>query len=292
VTAKTIKVAVFGCGDFGSQLIFWLQQSMRARIEILYFVEPNLSRANVRKVLRKHSLQSYSTVAEVPEQLLRQTDVIIDCTTQGAGPANLALYKSLSIPAVFQNGESPELCQLFYSLLATPKLRDPYLKIAKCSALSTLNVMTCLQAIGVEIKKASVHHCKVNNSDRMLSMDYESGQEVTMLNGVPTRADVVYLRGNAPAGYVYHGYIHMQLADNTLCTQEQALAAFSESEQLLVVSENLDSRTCQRTDKTLVIREGLVLEGNRMTMSVLSFTPEVNFPQIFAALQILTGFKN
>ncbi|MEK9157100.1 MAG: hypothetical protein AAB448_03145 [Patescibacteria group bacterium] len=277
---EKVKIAIAGLGEFGSQLVSWIQLGKMEGIEILYCIEPNKEKWGLNNPV------CYACLQDVPKNLRTRTQVIVDCSPKGCGASNLELYKSFGLPAVFQNGESLGLCELFYS--RNEKISSRYLKVAKCSALSTCVVTSPLMN-ALSIQKIWCSHFKVNNHDRMVDFDYVSGREITALLGIEAIVDVTYLRGISHNGYVYHGFIHVHCAKPP--SRNVALEILSQNPDVIVVGKNIDTRSFPRTTKTLVMKDGIRVSGNVLQIPVLSFTPEINFPQNEIAIRLLTKSK-
>jgi hypothetical protein len=274
-----IRIAIVGYGEFGSQFVTWLLTRQSDWVKIMYVIEWD---GRKREEIRRLHLSAYSTWQMVPHEIFSQTQVIVDCTSKGQGPVNLALYQEFGIPAIFQNGESSSLCELFYAPLSTG-ISSCYVKIARCSALATLNVVVALQG-ALDIQSIYTFHAKVNNKDRMLDMGYESGEEISALTGIPARVDVVYMRGIPHDNYVYHGNLHLRCETSVKPSVVSDVLANS---AVKACSQEIDSLTCGRTDSTYVVEEGVSVDGNLLRLNILSFTPEINFPHNLAAIKLL-----
>lgn len=285
-TMKQIKIAVAGLGEFGSQLVSWVLAGNMEGIKILYCIEPDHQRQPI-------NLLCYSSWIEVPEDLRDRTDVVVDCASKGQGSVNLELYQQFDLPAIFQNGEPVNLCicRLFYAPLYVPlsaSQGSSYLKIARCSALSTCSVARPLMGI-VGVKNIWACHFKVNNRDRMLTMDYASGLEITRLLGVPARVDVVYLRGVSHNGYAYHGTVHLECL--TPPSRSEIIDVLARSPEIVMAHQNIDTFSYPRGTKTLVVEESVEVSGKIIRLAILAFTPEINFPQNEAAIHFLSDLQ-
>jgi hypothetical protein len=271
-----IKVAIAGLGEFGSQITKWILAGGMQGICAAYCIDPD-------KTKRINDLPCYGSLEEVPEKLLSETDVIVDCSSKGQGISNIESYRRYGIPAVFQNGEDVNLCGLFSAeTSACPESR--YLKVARCSALSTCAAARPIMSI-TRVRDIWACHFKINMRDAMLTMDYISGKEIAILLGIPARVDVVYLRGSSYNGYAYHGFVHLECESAPL--RDDVLRALGQSRNLELVRQGIDTRTHHRTARTLAIEESVEVKGSVVRLAVLSFTPEINFPQNEAAIRLL-----
>lgn len=277
-----ILVAIAGLGDFGTQIAEWIDGGRMKDVAVGFCVEP-------KPTQHRSGVPCYRSWSDVSPTEIERIQVVVDCASQGRGPENLALYRNLGLSAVFQNGEGVDLCDLFHTnhVFRGPVGRDSsYLKITRCSALAACAVIEPIMDIA-SIKSAWVNHYKVNDRDRMLDMNYASGVEVERLLGIETRVDVVYLRGTSHRGYAYHGVIHLECPNPP--NRAEVLDALERGTGLALVSQDIDVVSCTRVVETLVIKEGVDVHGGEIRITVLSFTPEINFPQNESAIRLLAN---
>jgi len=52
------------------------------------------------------------------DDLLRSSDLVVDCAPEGIGRENLKLYDQLGLPAIFQGGEKADIAEVSFSALA------------------------------------------------------------------------------------------------------------------------------------------------------------------------------
>lgn len=281
-----IGVAIAGLGEFGAAFLEWmLSPAGMPDACILYCIEPKIERA--AQVASQYRLPCYATITEVPAEILGATEVVVDCSAKGQGSVNLGRYRQLHLPAVFQNGEAVSLCPLFYEPLSNGlPTGTRYYKIARCSALSTCNVLLALQSV-MQVNRVYGTHCKVSNQGQMVDPNYCSGSEITMLLGVRAHIDVTYLRGMAYGNYAYHGTLHIECA--AAPSRQGILAALSESRLTRLVHDDIDTLSLQRGVETLVIEESIVVSKTFVRLALLSFTPEINFPHNQRAIRLLAG---
>ncbi|EKD94599.1 MAG: hypothetical protein ACD_26C00022G0003 [uncultured bacterium] len=279
---QNINIAVIGYGDFGMNFVIWNEQNMKY-INIIYIVEPDESKHDA---IKNKGYLIYKKLYDVPLGYINKTDIFVDCAANGKGAENLEIYKQLNIPAVFQNGENLPDIDIYYSGLYKENVNVKYLRIAKCSAMSTIRV---IQSINTEklgnINRIHAYHFKVNNRDNMLTMDYKSGDEIKNLTGVETRIDVVYLRGKSHNGYAYHGSLQIEMENEV--EKQNLITSLLESSHVVVKSQNIDTLTHERDPKTYIISESITINKNIINLMVLTFTPEINFPQNENAIRLL-----
>lgn len=285
---KKISVLVAGYGDFGSKLVDWLL-TKQDFIKIVGVVEPDKSK---HTQIRIRGLTPFVNIGNLLQSVSEKLSVVVDCATQHQGASNLGRYKELGLPAVFQNGESVDLAELCYEPFLQEAPKSPYLKIVRCSGLSTLNVLLALPGatkgnLSGLVESVHAYHFKVNNHDKMISLDYKSGREIEKLTGIPTRVDVLYVRGESYNGYAYHGALRIKLKSGVKMSRKTLLKSLALSRNISLVSSDIDTLSCERVENTLVIADSIVINGPEISLMVLSFTPEINFPHNLAGITSL-----
>jgi len=139
--------------------------------------------------------------------------LIVDCSTRGEGIVNKESYEELGISAIFQNGEEEkDIGEIFYPGLSFWKKKPRYLKIPLCSGLAAIKVAKVIKQIA-NIKYLYGFHCKVSNTARMLTMNYEdSNYQIHKLLGIDSNMGVIYLRGEPARGiFSYHGWLEIEM---------------------------------------------------------------------------------
>lgn len=89
-------------------------------------------------------------VAGSLEDLLREADIIVDCTPKGIGAKNKALYQAAGIKAIWQGGEKHELAG--YSFVAQVNyagaLNRSYARVVSCNTTALSRVLHALHRHG------------------------------------------------------------------------------------------------------------------------------------------------
>ncbi len=89
------------------------------------------------------------------DDLLKQIDVIVDCTPKGIGAKNLKLYRKAGIKSIYQGGEKHSLTG--HSFVAQANYETALgldtTRVVSCNTTSTVRTLTALRNIGL-LKKA------------------------------------------------------------------------------------------------------------------------------------------
>jgi len=89
------------------------------------------------------------------DDLLKQIDIIVDCTPKGIGAKNLELYKKAGVKAIYQGGEKHSLTG--HSFVAQANYETALgldaTRVVSCNTTSTVRTLTALRNAGL-LKKA------------------------------------------------------------------------------------------------------------------------------------------
>lgn len=281
--SENIKIGIAGYGVFGSQFVAWLGQKA-PEIQIGYIVEPNRHK---RDLLKKMGFICFENIYDAPRDLLKQVGILVDCSPRGQGILNKPHYEDVGLQAIFQNGEEDKsVGSLFYPGLSE-NIKDGFLRIPLCSGMAAIKVVKVVRKYA-ECKYVTGLHCKVSNTAIMLTMNYlDSNLQIKELLGTEARMNVIYLRGEPyNNNFAYHGMLDLEL--DKKISLDQLFLEFADTSNLTAVeNQNIDNIAYPKTDLTLVIKESVYMRGNRLSLSTMSFTPDINFPINLEAIKFL-----
>lgn len=94
-------------------------------------------------------------IAGTLDDLLAQTDVVVDCTPKGIGARNLARYRAVGVKALYQGGEKHSLTGHSFVAQANYEstLGRDATRIVSCNTTSTVRTLLALRNAGL-LKKA------------------------------------------------------------------------------------------------------------------------------------------
>jgi len=162
---KKIKVAVNGYGVIGK------------RVADAIRIQPDMELVGVADVVSDYRVKAANVLGlpiyvSIPEKsdemknagipiagnlddLLKQIDVIVDCTPKGIGAKNLELYKKAGVKAIYQGGEKHSLTG--HSFVAQANYETALglnaTRVVSCNTTSTVRTLTALRNAGL-LKKA------------------------------------------------------------------------------------------------------------------------------------------
>jgi len=165
MTPKSIRVAVNGYGVIGK------------RVADAVRLQPDMELIGIADVVSDYRVKTATVLglpvfASVPdkadgmnaagipvagtlEDLLKQIDVIVDCTPKGIGAKNLERYRAAGVKAIYQGGEKHSLTGHSFVAQAnyeTALGRDAT-RVVSCNTTSTVRTLTALREAGL-LKKA------------------------------------------------------------------------------------------------------------------------------------------
>lgn len=165
MTLEKIRVAVNGYGVIGK------------RVADAVMVQPDMQLVGVGDVVTDYRIKTavvaglpiYTSLPEkagemrdagIPvvgtlDDLLAQTDVVIDCTPKGIGARNLAVYRAAGVRAIYQGGEKHNLTDHSFVAQANyaTALGLDATRVVSCNTTSTVRTLLALRDAGL-LKKA------------------------------------------------------------------------------------------------------------------------------------------
>lgn len=168
MTTQTIRVAVNGYGVIGKRVA----DAVRA--------QPDMELVGVSDVVTDYRIKTASVLglrvfASLPERvsamraatipvagtlddLLRETDVVVDCTPKSVGKSNLARYRAARVKAVLQGGE--EHAATGHSFVADANyasaLGRDATRVVSCNTTGTVRTLGALKRAGLLSKARGV----------------------------------------------------------------------------------------------------------------------------------------
>ncbi len=147
-----IKVGVMGYGTIGKRVSWAI--SLQPDMEVVGVVKtkPNWEvlsavkrgfKIYVPEASKEKFLMSGIPVEGSVEDLLKDVDVVVDATPAGVGERNKPLYDSLGIKAVFQGGESAELCEVSFNSLVNydEAYNKDCVRVVSCNTTGIIRVI-------------------------------------------------------------------------------------------------------------------------------------------------------
>ncbi|WP_346352909.1 type II glyceraldehyde-3-phosphate dehydrogenase [Azotosporobacter soli] len=160
-----IKVGVVGYGVIGQRLADGVALQQDMKLVGVADVAPTLAIRALKEKGMPYSL--YLGLAEnrpqfdalnIPiagslEDLVRESDILLDATSAGVGAKNKELYKKYGKKAIFQGGEKNSVADVFFHGYANYEngVGKDFLKLTSCNTTGLIRSVDCLdRAYGVE----------------------------------------------------------------------------------------------------------------------------------------------
>jgi|TARA_R110000824_G_scaffold353719_1_gene540814 glyceraldehyde-3-phosphate dehydrogenase (NAD(P)) len=101
--------------------------------------------------------QDVSTKGTI-DDLVQQSDVIVDCTTKGTGKKNKELYEHWGTKAIFQGGEKPDIGKSFVSQCNYDEaLGHNFIRVVSCNTTGLCRTLHAIdQTYGIESVHATI----------------------------------------------------------------------------------------------------------------------------------------
>ncbi len=182
-------------------------------------------------------------VSGTMEDALSDVDIVLDASPGGIGAKNKVLYEKHGVKAVFQGGESNDVCDVFFHGYANyaQGLNQDYLKLTSCNTTGLIRAVDCLDKV-VGIERAAItivrrvadpgdYHRGIVNA---LEVDKAPNHQAVDLMTIMPHVDATGLLVHAP---VTHGhFISVLVTPKEDLSVDQALDAFAAHDRLRIVS--------------------------------------------------------
>jgi glyceraldehyde-3-phosphate dehydrogenase (NAD(P)) len=160
-----VRVAVVGYGVIGQRLADGVARQEDMTVTGIVDVAPTLSiRAlydsenpydlyvvddSMRKAFEDENIPVKGNFNDI----LSQTDIVLDATPGGVGAKNKKIYESKGIKAIFQGGEKNDVADVFFHGYANydKGIGKDYLKLTSCNTTGFIRAVDCIDKfVGVE----------------------------------------------------------------------------------------------------------------------------------------------
>lgn len=176
------------------------------------------------------------------EDLIKNSDIILDATSAGVGAKNKELYTKYNKKAIFQGGEKNSVADVFFHGYANYEkgLNKQFLKLTSCNTTGLIRSVDCLdREFGIEkiaitiirrVADPGDYHRGLTNA---LQIDKAPNHQALDLMTIMPHINATGIMVQAP---VTHGHIITVVATpKKKIEKEQAIAAFSKHPRIRVV---------------------------------------------------------
>lgn len=177
------------------------------------------------------------------EELVQQSDIILDATSAGVGAKNKEIYKKFGKKAVFQGGEKNDVADVFFHGYANYEkgLGANFLKLTSCNTTGFIRAIDCLdRAVGVEKVAVTIIRRVADPGDyhrgliNALQVDKAPSHQCTDLMTIMPHIDATGILIHTP---VTHGHIiTLVVTPKKNISPEEAISEFRTHDRIRVVS--------------------------------------------------------
>ncbi|MGA8275525.1 MAG: type II glyceraldehyde-3-phosphate dehydrogenase [Thermoplasmata archaeon] len=164
-----VKVSVNGYGTIGKRVADAIARQPDLQLAGIADVRPNYevrtARAKGYRVFLAGTGKSedfHSAGLEVAgplDEMIRSSDLVIDCSPEGIGKENSKLYQQAGVPAIFQGGEKADVAEVSFSALANfdAARGKKRVRVVSCNTTGLSRAVAVLRpAFGVEHWEATL----------------------------------------------------------------------------------------------------------------------------------------
>lgn len=251
---RKIKVGVVGYGTIGKRVadVVMLQDDMELVGITVNSYNYKIKAAN-RKGIKifpteshrplEHLKYGIESVAGTDDDLLRQSDIIVDCTPKGIGVQNKIRYQQHGVKAIFQGGEKADIGVSFVSQCNySDAWGADYIRVVSCNTTGLCRTLQAIDsAYGVKqahatlIRRASdpwdIYHGPVNALVPHLVVPSHHGPDVRT---VLPRVELFTTSVSAPTTLMHMHSISVDL-DRVAVSVEEVADIFKDTTRVRVV---------------------------------------------------------
>ncbi len=249
-----VKVGVVGYGVIGQRLADGVALQKDMELVGVADVTPTLAIRALKEKGMPYSLYlgiqenlSQFEALDIPiagtlEELVQQSDILLDATSAGVGAKNKELYAKYNKKAIFQGGEKDSVADVFFHGYVNYEqgLGQQFLKLTSCNTTGLIRSVECLdREFGVESIAITIirrvadpgdYHRGLTNA---LQIDKAPSHQAVDLMTIMPHIDATGILVHTP---VTHGHIITVVAKTKdKISKEQALDAFYKHPRIRVV---------------------------------------------------------
>jgi glyceraldehyde-3-phosphate dehydrogenase (NAD(P)) len=283
----------------------WRPRAALRRQIALFGPDPKLA-----ATMRSAGLEVTGTL----EELIRQVDVVVDCTPKRIAAQNVVRYRELGVKFILQGGEKHDLTGHSFVAEAnypTAVGRDAT-RVVSCNTTSVVRTLTALKRAGL-LRKArgtllrrATDPWESHESGIMNTLVPEA--EIPSHQGpdaqtVDPELDVVTMAVEVPETLAHLHYWVVQLS--RAATKEEVLAAFSSSSRIALirygdglpalnaVKEMMSDIGRSRADlyEVALWADMLTLQGDELFYAYMVDNQAIVIPETIDAIRALTGME-
>lgn len=151
-----IKVGINGYGTIGRRVAHAVRLQKDMIVTGIVKTRPDYVADSARKDFRiftpdRKTMEAFSQAGMDPagtiEDLLNESDVIVDATPEGMGRKNVDLYRSHHVKAVFQGGEDHEIAQASFNAYSNfnQSWGKDYVRVVSCNTTALARTVTSVR---------------------------------------------------------------------------------------------------------------------------------------------------
>ncbi len=260
------------------------------------------------------SINAGDCVRGTVADLLRQVDIMVDCTSKGAAVANKRLYERAGVKAIFQGGESHQLAGVSFTAQVNyaEALNKQFVRVVSCNTTGLCRVMNAFNKRGW-VKKARMvimrrasdpwesHKTGMINTfvPEARVPSHQGPDAKTVIKGL----NVVTMAGTAShnLSHIHYGMIEM----NREVSREQARTALLEEPRVAFVNscnglvalnsviELMRDLGRPRNDlwEVAVWEDSLAVDGNELYLVYQVHNEAVTVPENIDAIRAISGIE-
>ena len=248
-----LKIGINGYGTIGKRIADALSKLSNVEIVGIVKTKPDYSVfLALRKGLKIYTLKEnmglftkYGVKVEgTVEDLVENSDLIIDATPGGTGRKYLGLYKRFDKPAIFQGGEKHDIVDVSFNAICNYEeaFGKKYLRVVSCNTTGLLRVICLLnEEFGVKKVRATIVRRGADpkedkrgpiNSVKLDPASIPSHHAIDVKTVLPW-LDIVTVAYAVPTTLMHVHSVYIELKNHV--TRDKVVEALSKTKRVLLI---------------------------------------------------------
>lgn len=319
-----IKVSVNGFGTIGKRVASAITLQPDMKLVGIAKTSPNYEAFIAQKLgynifVPESSLKKFEEagirVAGTIEDMVRESDIVVDATPNGVGVKNKEMYVKFAKNAIFQGGEKADVADVSFSALCNydDALNKRYIRVVSCNTtgllrtICTINSLSKVEKVRATIVRRAADPKEVKRGPiNSLIPDPASipSHHAKDVNTVLKDLDIVSMAVVAPTTLM-----HMHLLNLTLkapITKEDVIKRLLETPRFLIVRGKSEitstaeiievardlGRIRNDIPETVVFEDSIYVKGNELFIMYGVHQESIVVPENIDAIRASLGFTS
>ncbi|MEM0130572.1 MAG: phosphorylating glyceraldehyde-3-phosphate dehydrogenase [Saccharolobus sp.] len=275
-----INISVNGYGTIGKRVADAIIKQPDMRLVSVTKTSPNYealiaARKGIKIYVPQQSIKKFEEAGITPagtvEDLVKESDIIIDATPNGVGAQYKSIYQQFGKNAIFQAGEKSEIADISFSALCNynEAINKKYVRVVSCNTTGLLRLICTINNNLAKVEKvrativrraADLKEVKKGPINSLVpDPSVVPSHHAKDVNSVIKNLDIVTMAGIAPTTLMHMHFLNITLKNKI--EKKDALSILENMPRIVLVSSKYDTNS---TAELIEIARDLKRDRNDM----------------------------